>query len=178
MRPLATTLAALEQAVIAQFRLELDGMYGQSHWRRVLRNGALIAEADPRVDSVVVAAFAFLHDAARATEARDLEHGPAASALALRLACVDLFKGWSKSQLTLLRAACCDHPLALPLEMDAHRDAPTLNACWDAAKLDLPRMGVTPTGLRSLYALQPGVIERHVEEAWNPDDPAAMIGGV
>lgn len=178
MIQLPPKLATLEQAVIQRFKLDLEGMYGQAHWRRVLRNGILIAEADPdNVCLPVVCAFAFLHDAARETEQRELGHGPAASRLTQELFDKGVLDWLDKTMLTQLRAAVCDHPLNLQIEQ-VSRGAATLNACWDAAKLDLPRMGVTPAGLKSVYALQPGVVERHVAEAWNPDDPNAMIGDI
>lgn len=164
--------------VTAQLRTDPDGEHGLPHWRRVYRNGLLIAKADPRVDMEVVALYAILHDSQRepSDEARDKMHGVLASRYAQELADKGWLKWLTKAQLTQLRAACIDHVLQLTVDL-VSPGAATLAACFDADRLDWPRFGFNPEPkhLRSLYCLQPGVVERHIEEAWNPDDPNAMI---
>lgn len=161
----------VQRRVIRQFQLDLMGTHGIPHWARVYRNGLLIAGADPDVDLEVVTLFALLHDSRRENEYDDPMHGVRASRFAAQLAEEGLMPWLSKEQLTQLRGACTDHSLGFVINL------PTIQACWDADRLDLGRIGVKPDLLKlgSLYSRQPGVIERHWDEAWQADGMDAMI---
>jgi len=162
----------VQRAVLKQFQLDIMGVHGLPHWSRVYRNGLLIAGADSSVDLEIVTLFAMLHDARRVSEFDDPAHGIEASRYTARLAEEGFLPYLSKERLTILRAAIADHPLGFN-----NPNSPTIQACWDADRLDLPRIGVMPDTrlLGSVYALTPGIVEQHWDEAWNSEGMDAMI---
>ena len=91
----------------------------------------------PDVDTRVVFLFALLHDTMRLNDARDPEHGPRAAAFAVALHEEGLL-GVTDAQLDLLHHACFEHADGKV------SDDPTVGVCWDADRLDLPRVGITP----------------------------------
>ena len=112
-------------------------IHGDLHWRTVGANGLWIADALSAVDRTVVFLFALLHDAMRENDWTDPEHGPRAAILARSLFAEGLL-GITESQLELLTHACDEHT-------KGHvTDDPTVGACWDADRLDLPRVGKQP----------------------------------
>ena len=166
---------AVQQAVLRGFRLDVMGTHGLPHWARVYRNGLLIAAEDPDVDMEVVALFALLHDSCREDEYDDDMHGVRASRFVAQLHEGDILPPeLTREQITLLRAACADHSRGFVINI------PTIQACWDADRLDLGRIGIKPElrKLGSRYAQLPGVIERHWEEAWNTEGMESMIEAV
>ena len=119
----------------SEFRLDWHGIHGAGHWARVRHNGLMLAAhtgANPRV----VEYFAFLHDLGRENDNRDPEHGTRAAAIAENIA-GDLINV-SASELTLLTEACVGHSQG-HLVADV-----TVMTCWDADRLDLGRVGITP----------------------------------
>lgn len=118
-----------------QYALRWHGPHGVCHWARVRENGlrlALITGAKPEI----IELFAVLHDARRESEGIDPEHGArgAALAVALRGGLYALPDG----EFELLRVACADHTRML-----THGDI-TVQTCWDADRLDLGRVEITP----------------------------------
>ncbi len=110
-------------------------LHGPDHWARVAGNGIELAAATEGADRRVVALFALFHDAMRENDGRDPEHGLRAARLAEELS--DLVGLDEK------RAAVLD--VALRLHADGRvDDDPTIGCCWDADRLDLPRVGTTP----------------------------------
>ena len=145
--------AAIVRAVLADYPLPRDGPHGVAHWARVLENGLGLAEltgADPGV----VRLFALLHDSRRADEGADPEHGPRAAEFArvLRGRLFDL----DDARFALLHRACAGHTRA--------RTDPdvTVRTCYDADRLDLGRVGITPDPalLCTPEARRPEVIRR------------------
>jgi uncharacterized protein len=134
-----------------QFLLDWKGVHGVSHWARVNRNGLLIAK-DNGADKSVIDYFAFLHDSRRFNEDSDPDHGKRAAefALSLRDSYVDL----SNSSFSLLVTACEGHT------HEGYHDDVTIQTCWDADRLDLGRVGITPdpdrmcTGMGRQLALE------------------------
>ena len=117
------------------FQLSHNGHHGLEHWMRVLINGRLLAESNG-ADIEVVEHFALIHDVMRENENMDLHHGPRAAELVKMLA-----GSWIKleaHQLHLLIEACMYHSVG---RID--RDI-TIQTCWDADRLDLPRVGTEP----------------------------------
>jgi uncharacterized protein len=108
-------------------------LHGVEHWRRVAKNGEDLAALTQGADRHVVAAFAALHDSQRHNEHQDPEHGRRAAELAS-----DLDLGLGLAQLAMVRHACEYHDKGL-LTID-----PTIGCCWDADRLDLPRVGIEP----------------------------------
>ncbi|HXI72540.1 MAG TPA: hypothetical protein VNN22_19530 [Verrucomicrobiae bacterium] len=125
----------LWQRATAAFVLSPDSVHGPSHWRRVERNGLLLAaRSGARID--VVRLFAVFHDSKRLNEFNDPEHGPRGAAFAGQLRNV-LFQ-IDDAGFDLLCEACTVHT-ALHHSQDA-----TIGACLDADRLDLGRVGITP----------------------------------
>lgn len=129
----------LVQKLISGFSLDPFGVHGIAHWARVLENGRALAGfcgADRRV----VELFAVFHDCKRCNDHGDAGHGPRAAEVAagLRGSMFDL----PGVLFDLLAYALRHHDLGLK---DGH---PCVLACWDADRLDLGRVGVTPDPLR------------------------------
>lgn len=88
----------------------------------------------------VVECFAFLHDAKRLNDSRDPGHGSRAAAL-VRMLQGGVLK-LADEQVELLAYACAHHTDGLT-EADV-----TVQTCWDADRLDLGRVGITPLAER------------------------------
>jgi uncharacterized protein len=101
----------------------------------VLENGVRLAERTG-ADVEVVRLFAVLHDCRRVSEATDPDHGPRAAeyARSLRGQLFDL----PDHAFRLLHRACAGHT-----HERTHPDV-TIQTCWDADRLDLGRVGITP----------------------------------
>jgi uncharacterized protein len=148
---------AYEAFAPAQSRFTDSGIHGDAHWRQVADNGLRLAEQTPGADLRVVLLFALLHDVFRRSEDADPEHG-------LRAA----------------RFVADDDSLTEHLGADAVRELvealafhddgltstkPTVGCCWDADRLDLPRVGITPepafmsttAGQRACATKPPGI---------------------
>jgi uncharacterized protein len=111
------------------------GIHGDSHWRRVGEAGLFLAGRE-EVSPHVVLLFAILHDCRRETDGRDPEHGARAAALAEQIGHEPL--GLSVDELTALAHATREH------DRGRITDDRLVGACWDADRLDLPRVGITP----------------------------------
>lgn len=126
---------AIIRAILDGYQLSPWGDHGVVHWARVLENGLRIARATG-ADPEVVTLFALFHDSRRWNEDRDDGHGLRGGEFArsLRGTLVHL----DDHRFELLFEAC-------RLHTDGHTTGdPTLLACWDADRLDLGRVGITP----------------------------------
>jgi uncharacterized protein len=121
--------------VLEDYTLPWNGFHGVAHWARVLENGLRLAEESGAVIEVVQL-FAVLHDCRRFNEDFDPDHGPRAAELARTLlgGVFDL----PDQHFRLLYRACAGHT-----RERAHPDV-TIQTCWDADRLDLGRVGMTP----------------------------------
>lgn len=128
-------LTPVLQAVLDEYVLRWDGDHGVAHWARVLENGRFLAQ-QTGADVDVVSLFAILHDSKRIDDCGDPEHGPRAAEFARKIRgdLIDL----SEPMFRNLCRACEDHTFEL-----THPDI-TIQTCWDADRLDLGRIGVTP----------------------------------
>ena len=63
------------QLIKRQLKIDWWGHHGVRHWARVRRNGRIIAQHVPGVNTAVTDLFAVLHDAGRIDEHDDPEHG-------------------------------------------------------------------------------------------------------
>jgi len=117
------------------FALGIDSIHGPSHWQRVERNALQIA-ATNAADVTIVRLFAILHDSQRLNESTDPEHGLRAANWAKHLRNVHFTL--DDARFNLLSEACIWH--------DSGRvsEDPTIGACWDADRLELPRVGIQP----------------------------------
>lgn len=126
---------AIISAIRRGYTLPIRGTHGVVHWARVLENGLRIADANG-ADRMVVTLFALFHDARRVNENYDQGHGERGAELAksLRGTLVQL----DDAQFALLAEACRLHTDGLTI------GRPTVQACWDADRLDLGRVGIKP----------------------------------
>lgn len=123
------------QAILEDYALPWHGDHGVAHWARVLQNGLRVAgEMGANVE--VVTLFAVLHDSRRVNEWDDPGHGPRAAEFAATLR-GRLFE-LPEHEFRLLHRACSGHT-----HERTHPDV-TIQCCWDADRLDLGRVGITP----------------------------------
>ena len=120
----------------AQSRVPAEGLHGPAHWRRVERNGLLLAERTG-ANPTLVRLFALFHDSRREDDGSDHGHGARGAELAAVWRTEGAF-GLPDDEFALLRLACVWHTDGL------HHDDPTVGTCWDADRLDLGRVGVIP----------------------------------
>ncbi len=128
-------IPAIMRAILNGYALPVRGYHGVVHWARVLDNGLQIAELNG-ADRDIVTLFALFHDSRRVNEHRDNGHGLRGAELAasLRVKLVHL----DDDRFDKLFEACRLHTDGLTIA------DPTLQACWDADRLDLGRVGITP----------------------------------
>lgn len=119
----------------AESRWKLGYLHGVSHWGRVDQNGQMLATPD--CDLTVIRLFAYLHDSCRKNDGYDVHHGPRAAKKIVSLR-KTLLKDLTDHQFDLLQTACYLHTTT-------HSTGdPTIDVCFDADRLDLVRVGITP----------------------------------
>lgn len=127
----------LLQSLKRDIKIDWWGHHGVRHWARVRRNGRVIARHFPGVDLQVLDLFAVLHDCMRESEDEDWQH---AERSGLRIERREFrLPGLSHHQQALLARAVSHHnnPAVSPRDI-------TVAACWNADRLDLGRVGITP----------------------------------
>ena len=160
----SATCVALD-AILQQYTLRVRGMHGVVHWARVLENGLRLAEATG-ADPEVVTWLALFHDAGRVSEGDDPDRGRVGGELA-----------WAHNETVLklddrrferLYEAC-------RLHTDGLTEAePTIQACWDADRLDLGRVGILPEPRRLFSDPARGLIDWSDERACRNHEPAIV----
>ncbi len=122
--------------IIGDFSLNLYGRHGIYHWGRVLENAFYISE-NLNVERDLLVLFAVLHDSKRVNEQYDKLHGIRAAKF------VELINKeylmLSENKLKILITACEGHN-----SMKFHKNL-TIQACWDADRLDLLRAKINPS---------------------------------
>ena len=163
------SLGPLVRAVAPGHHRAGAGSHGLTHWARVLENGLRLAPATG-ANVTVVALFAIFHDARRRSDSRDPGHGErgAQCATELRAAWLDL----TDAEMDLLYEACARHTDGW-LEADV-----TVQTCWDADRLDLPRAGVQvrPERLCTAAARGPAMIAWAAERSVAEFEPEFVAG--
>lgn len=129
--------------VIDQFPLGRHSIHGPRHWKQVEKNGLMLAE-ETGADQAVVKLFALFHDSRRQNEYTDDGHGLRGAELAKRLR--GIYFDLPDDSFTLLFTACKDHTDG----KKTHNI--TIATCWDADRLDLPRVGTIPDPKRMATA--------------------------
>jgi len=109
--------------------------HGPAHWRRVERNGLLLA-LHTGADVLVVRLFAVFHDSKRQNEMHDPGHGKRGAQFATELR--GEYYDLTDAQFEQLVFACTWHT------KEIHSEDPTIGTCWDADRLDLGRVGIIP----------------------------------
>lgn len=125
----------LIEEIRKRYALRWHGPHGVCHWARV-RETALRLALITGADAEIIELFSVFHDARRESEGADPEHGPRGAALAADLR--GKFFAISDDKFALLHVACADHTRML-----THGDI-TVQTCWDADRLDLGRVNITP----------------------------------
>jgi len=128
-------LPLVVQAILSEYALSPDGDHGVAHWARVLENGLRLANVTG-ADIEVVQLFAVFHDCKRVKETSDPDHGRFGAEFAAELR-GQVFDR-PDQEFGLLYRACAGHT-----HERTHPDI-TVQTCWDADRLDLGRVGVTP----------------------------------
>ena len=129
-------LLSIASEILRHYTLDRSGIHGIKHWGRVLETGERLA-ALTAANVKVVQLFALFHDSRRMNDNRDPDHGARGAALAGEMNGKHFTL--SPSELALLQDACSRHTLGFT-EADI-----TVQTCWDADRLDLPRVGIYPT---------------------------------
>ncbi len=122
---------------LTRFELGPKSLHGSWHWENVERNALAIAAKTPGADALVCQLFALLHDCCRRDEHEDPDHGKRAATF-VESPTNSHWLTLKPSQRAKLAEACRHHNDGLT------SDDPTIGACWDADRLDLPRVGITP----------------------------------
>lgn len=158
----------LLRAVMCRFCLPREGLHGPAHWARVLENGLRLADS-VKVDRRVLELFALLHDSQRICDGIDREHGRRAADMAWNLR---TWLGLDDAGFKRLFVALAGHDEAQP---DPEDD--TVRVCWDAERLDLARLGITPRPafLFTAAARAPETIAWACERSRSGSVPDAVI---
>ena len=127
----------LEELVYAQFKLDINGIHGIKHWKRVQLIGRYLAK-HTKADEEVVDLFAYLHDSKREDDNDDIYHGKRASVFVQELYNKRILT-IREDQLKQLQFACEHHTNSAIKSKDI-----TIQTCWDADRLDLWRLGIKP----------------------------------
>lgn len=128
-------IEAVRDFAIGHTKMGKESIHGIDHWDRVARNGEALHVTD--ADMEVVLCFAYLHDVERQSDAYDVEHGPKATELIDQIR-ESVLAFLDDKQIGLLKDACTFHTTVL------RTGNPTIDTCFDADRLDLPRVGIIP----------------------------------
>ena len=125
----------LWEAVTAQFPLGEHSIHGPTHWKHVEENGLFLAQKTG-ADKTIVRLFAVFHDSRRENESIDKGHGCRGAELAMEMR--GIYFDLPGDKLETLLYACRYHT--------SKRKTPdvTIGTCWDADRLDLPRVYIQP----------------------------------
>ena len=141
------------------------GVHGLAHAKRVECLALMLAKTT-NADVDVLIWFAYVHDCRRKDDGIDYSHGPEAAEY------VDVIrhtylKELNDEQIELLKTAC-------RLHTSTHRTGDmTVDTCFDADRLDLPRVAITPDPKRmaseagAMYASRS--YRENLEEAGCPE---------
>jgi uncharacterized protein len=112
-------------------------LHGPGHWQQVERNALELGKNTPACDIEVARLFAILHDCKRQNEGTGEKHGERAAEFAREL--------YDKGMLDLdpRRMAILEYAIRSHNGGMVNSD-PTIGVCWDADRLDLPRVGIAP----------------------------------
>lgn len=121
--------------VKGQFQCGLSSIHGPDHWHRVEENGLYLAK-ETDANSTIVRLFAIFHDSRRENDYDDPQHGLRGAELAYKCR-GDLFDV-RDADFEKLYFACEHHT------HERFNEDPTIGTCWDADRLDLPRVGISP----------------------------------
>jgi uncharacterized protein len=111
-----------------------SSLHGIKHWQTVERNAHYLASFN-NADTEVLSYFAYFHDCMRENELIDIGHGPRGASFAKKHRDKIPLDDIQFKQLT---DACKGHTYG------ERPECITINTCWDADRLDLVRVGISP----------------------------------
>lgn len=156
----------LREYAIKHTKMGDNSVHGISHWDRVSKNADSLWTSD--VNLLVVKAFAYIHDVEREDDGYDLQHGPRAAALVDNIRDSEL-AFLNDDEILQLKKACELHTTTL------RTDDATVNACFDADRLDLGRVGITPNPDKMATA-QGRILAEKIAENY-PEEDLILNGG-
>ena len=109
--------------------------HGVDHWTKVAEHAVNFASETKGADITVAHLFGLLHDFKRSDDEQCFKHG-VDSAKAIYKIRKTLLKKLSKKQFNTLVEAIKYHPDGKV------SDDPTIGCCWDADRVELPRVGI------------------------------------
>jgi uncharacterized protein len=165
---LSLDTASIVAEVLKGYPLPVRGTHGVVHWARVLENGLRLAELTG-ANPAVVTLFALFHDSRRTNEGHDPGHGHRGAKLAHALR--GTFVHLEDAAFEQLFDACRYHT-----ERDFSRDV-TIQACWDADRLDLGRGWIVPDPKRLGSEAARSLIPWAHERARAGVEPDILAGG-
>jgi uncharacterized protein len=132
-------------------------IHGPAHWSRVRRFGALLAEREalPDVARTCIEIFAWVHDLARENDDGGNQHA-IDGAVAIDQIVPAVFDEVLPDQMETLRSAIRYHSDGMTAQQAFEAGllpgvawqrellVATIGCCWDADRLDLPRVGIVP----------------------------------
>ncbi|MCQ2343717.1 MAG: hypothetical protein MJ002_02195 [Paludibacteraceae bacterium] len=148
--------------------VQLSGVHGISHWKRVERFGLGMAESNPDIDKTVISLFACFHDFQRTDNGRDFTHGPRAAEALLPLRS-SLLCFLTDKQFAQLTQACREHT-----ERTSPSGDITIDTCIDADRLDLSRVNITPDPAKMLTS-QGSKLAAEIAEKTASDNDGSII---
>lgn len=111
--------------------------HGPLHWLAVLRNVEYLGGAQQGIDLTICRLFALVHDCQRRNEYDDPSHG--ARAVSFLMKNMGMWGiSLDHSQTNILYYALSEHNEGYV------SNNPTIGCCWDADRLDLPRVRILP----------------------------------
>lgn len=152
-------MGSLREYCVGLWPAGLGEGHGLPHWQRVAAYGRLLCGLN-RADWRVVESFAYLHDVCRADNFGDPGHGARAASLARSLR-TSFLSSLDEVQFSLLLRACTLH------NIEERTGYVTIDTCFDADRMDLPRAGVIPDPLRMATASGASLVRsREYLESW------------
>ena len=151
---------------IKHSKMGSGSVHGIAHWDRVSKNADSLWTSD--VNLLVVKAFAYIHDVERDDDSYDFQHGPRAAALVDEIRDIEL-AFLNDGEIRQLKKACELHTTTWRTE-----DA-TVNACFDADRLDLGRVGIMPDPDKMATVQGRIMAEKMMED--NPEADWLLNGG-
>ncbi len=124
----------LLESVIKGMEISPESNHGIEHWKRVEKIGHYLSEST-RANKNVISLFALFHDCRRINTGIDKGHGLRGARLAIEMRDAINIR---EDPFNLLIIACAGHT-----DLTFYNDC-TIATCWDADRLDLGRVGVTP----------------------------------
>jgi uncharacterized protein len=125
----------LWELVIAQCTLDIHSAHGPRHWKQVEKNGLMLA-IETGADETIIRLFSIFHDSRRENENTDDGHGIRGSDLAKSMK--GIYFDLPDDAFEILIDACANHTNGKQTSYI------TIATCWDADRLDLPRVRIIP----------------------------------